>query len=216
MWEQKIEWDNSFIGEIDSLVSEANTTNNIISIIINNEKALLYEFDNFIPLICEELKDLFKLKKSGKHIVKYKHKHMLMVKNNTQFNLKYYLDFQKIKINKLPEYIKNEVQKFIVFRWLCCLKNNTEKCFDIVFEPLIPPYIVNNNEDEINFDSKISQRLIHDWFKNREEFNKIIESLIDNRDVSMLRFQIQKIIEKYNKNLITWSNVIYNRLLLAG
>jgi hypothetical protein len=212
MCELKIDWDNTFIGEIDTLVSEAIENKGIYNVTICNEKVSLYEFENFIPLICEELKDLFKLRKSGKHIVKYNNKHRIMVKNKTQFNLKYYLESQDIKINKLPEYIKNEVQKFIAFRYICCLKNNTEKCFDIVFDPLIPPYIIDKSEEEINYQSKISQRLINDWYGTTENFHNVIKKLIDDRDISLLRFQIQKIIEKYDKNLITWSNVIYNRM----
>jgi hypothetical protein len=212
MCEIKIDWDNTFIGEIDTLVSESNNEKNKINILICNEKVSLYEFENFIPLICEELKELFKLRKSGKHIVKYKNKHMLMVKSKNQFNLKYYLESQNIKINKLPDYIKNEVKKFIAFRYICCLKTNTEKCFDIVFDPLVPPYIIDTSEDDINYNSKISQRLITDWYGNTENFHNTIKELINDRDITLLRFQIQKIIEKFDKNLITWSNVIYNRM----
>jgi hypothetical protein len=214
MCELKIDWDNTFIGEIDKLVSESIEDKNVIYITISNEKASLYEFENFIPLICEEFKDLFKLRKSGKHIVKFKNKYKIMVKNKTQFNLKYYLESQDIKINKLPDYIKKEVQNFIAFRYICCLKINNEKCFDIVFDSLIPPYIIDKSEEEIKYQSKISQRLINDWYGNTENFHNTIKELINDRDISLLRFQIQKIIEKYDKNLITWSNVIYNRMMI--
>ena len=216
--DQKINWDNSYIGEIDSLVSQniedkKYTFINLKYTESDNEKAILYNFDGFIPLICEEFKSLFKLRNNGKHIVKYKNKHMLMVKHKTQTNLKDYLKVNNITIRSLPDYIKKDVKNFIAFRYLFCLKTINESSLDIVFEPSVVPYIINNLEQEINYKSKISQRLIDDWFDNTENFHQFIKTMIGDNDVTILKFQIQKIIEKYDKGLIGWSNIIYNRFL---
>jgi hypothetical protein len=217
MCEQKITWDNSYIGEINSLVKESKEDSKSIIVELkfeefNIETAILFNFESFIPLICEEFKDLFKLRRSGKHIVKYQNKHMLMSKFDAQINLKEYMKINNIKTKNLPQYIINEVQKFIAFRWLICLKNIKENSLNIVFDKLNSPYIVSFFENEINYNSKTTKRLIDDWFENLENFYQVVKSLIDNRDISLLRFEIQKIIEKYDKNLIGWSNVIFNRM----
>ena len=219
MCEQKITWDNTYIEEIDHILSNIVEDKNKIyaSIKINessNENIILYEFNGFIPLICEEFKSIFNLRKTGKHIVKYKSKFMLMVRNTRQVSLKDCIENEFLKPNGLPDYLKEEVKKMIAFRWIFCLKNNNEKCFNLVYDPITPPYIINDCEDGLNYKVKISQRLIDDWFGDTEKFHDLIRSMICDRDVSLIRMQIQKIIEKYDKNLISWANVIYNRLLL--
>jgi hypothetical protein len=216
---EKITWDNSYIGEIDSLVSDEISEKKylIVSLRYNEyttEKAILYEFESFVPLICEDFKDIFNLRKNGKHIVKYKSKHMIMIKYKLQTNLKDYMKMNSFEIKDLPDYIKKDIQKFIVFRYIFCLKNINETSFDIVYEAFNPPFIINNLENDLNYKVKVTRRLINDWFGNTENFIKTIKSMINGRDISLLRFQIQNIIEKYDKNLIGWSNIIYNRLLL--
>lgn len=219
--EHKINWDNSYIGEIDSLVSHSIEYKTYIIIdlkydINTIEKAILYNFESFIPLICEDFKELFNLRKTGKHIVKYRHKHMLMVRYKTQANLRDYFRINNIDIKRLPDCIRDEVQKYIAFRYLFCLKSINENKLNIVFESLMPPYILNGPEEELNYKIKISQRLIDDWFDNTENFHKVIKNMINDRDVTLLKFQIQKIIEKYDKSLIGWTNVIYNKLILES
>lgn len=216
---ERLKWDNSYIGEIDSLVSHEIKEKKCIVITIkynisDSEKAILYEFESFVPLICEDFKDLFNLRKTGKHIVKYKNQYMLMVRFKLQTNFKEYLKMNNYEIKDLPKNIKEEIQKFITFRYLFCLKNNKESSFDIIYEAFSPPYIINSSENEINYNVKITQRLIKDWFDSSEHFHNTIKSMINDRDISLLRFQIQKIIEKYDKKLIGWSNIIYNKMSL--
>jgi hypothetical protein len=215
---EKINWDNSYIGDIDLYVSHSIEDNKCIAVTLKynentSENAVLYEFENFIPLICEEFKVLLNLRKTGKHIVKYRNKHMLMVKYETQTNLKDYLKLNSINVRSLPDYLKNDVQKYIAFRYLFCLKTINESSLSIVFKSLGNPYIINSSENELNYKSIVCQRIIDDWFGDTENFHQIAKSLIEDKDVTILKFQIQKIIEKYDKNLIGWTNVIYNRLL---
>lgn len=223
--EHKIIWDNSYIGEIDSLVSEDFIEKKFIHITLKydinkTEKAILHNFESFIPLICEEFKSLFNLKQTGKHIVKYKNKHMLMVNHKMQINFKDYLKYNNITPKYLPDYIKNDIQKFIAFRYIHCLKTNNESCFGIIFDSvkdsLFAPYVINSFENEINYNVKITQRIIDNWFDNIEHFHLTIKKMINDRDVTLLKFKIKNIIEKYDKSLIGWSNVIYNRLLLES
>lgn len=219
--DHKINWDNSYIGEIDSLVIQSIEDKKYILVDLKYdtnvaEKAILYNFENFIPLICEDFKELFNLRKTGKHIVKYKNKYMLMVRFKTQANLKDYLKINKIDSKNIPNYIKNEIQKYIAFRYLFSLKTINETSLSIVFESNVMPYIINSSEKEINYEIKITKRVIEDWFDNIENFHKVIKSMINDRDVTLLKFQIQKIIEKYDKKMIGWSNIIYNRLMLES
>jgi hypothetical protein len=219
--DQKINWDNSYIGEIDLLVTQAIEDKKYILIDLKcdtdtDEKAILYNFESFVPLICEDFKDLFNLKKTGKHIVKYKHKHMLMVRFKTQANLRDYLKLNNINPRTVPDYLKEDIQKYIAFRYIFSLKTINETTLSIVFNSIFTPYIVSTFENELNYRVKLSQRIIDDWFDDIEHFHKVVKSMIGDRDVTLLKFQIQKIIEKYDKSLIGWTNVIYNRLLLES
>ena len=154
-------------------------------------------------------------KSNQKELNKYNKKNIIISKVENTIELKKYLSDYDISIKKLPKEIRKEICKVIAFKWIFCLKNINENSIYLRIEKDNPVEILSFKEENHNyFNDNISGRIVKDWFeKGYEGFYDTCKELINDRDISLLRLQIQKIIESYDRNFIPWSNEIFKRLL---
>jgi hypothetical protein len=102
-----------------------------------------------------------------------------------------------------------------------CLNNNFENTIEVRTGAGIN-YPISCRENTFNYDStssstRIPKTIIQTWFENKDELvDTTINALIKGKDLSVLRFEIQKIIKKYDKHLISWNNGIFEKLLVAS
>jgi hypothetical protein len=122
---------------------------------------------------------------------------------------------------KTGKYFIEEIRKVFAFRWLMCLNNNFENTIEVRTGVGIN-YPISCRENTFNYDSssvstRIPKTIIHTWFENKDELvDTTISILIKEKDLSVLRFEIQKIIKKFDKHLISWNNSIFEKLLIAS
>jgi hypothetical protein len=213
----KINWDFCLnLGEIDNNVQKVFKDKENHYMVFQNETVLFTEFKgDFCRIILEKFKDLFGINKTGTHIAKYNKKNIVINRIENTMNIKRYLYENNTTVKKLPISIKKEVQKIIAFKWIFCMKSINEKTIYIRTKPDSSVEVLSFNENSLSFYKDIlSTRLIKDWFENGfEGLYFTCKELIDDRDISYLRLQIQKIIETYDRDLISWSNEIFKRLL---
>jgi len=212
-------WNNRYLDKIDSFVKECKK--------IDDEKFAFFEdedikfhvrvndFKNdFSMLIIEDCKDLFGLQRTGKNIAMLNKKYVVLSRFEDQCTLK---DLLKSQISKkISDFAKEEIQKIFAFRWLFCLKGLNENFIDVRNITSKEYIYISGIENGINYKSSVSKRLLDDWFDgSMENLYEKIRFMIAKRDISMLRIEISNIIQKYDKNLISWSNEIFKRLLLC-
>jgi hypothetical protein len=219
----KIDWGCcSNLGEISDKVEKVYKIEDENYLVLSKEKILFSNFKgNFVPIILEKLKDLFEINKNGIQVAKLSKKNIVLHRTENTMNLKTYLFENNLTLKKLPLSFKKEVRKIIAFKWIFCLKIIKEAS---IYVRVIPETkhkeiklfeILSFNENTVSyFDDSISQKLINDWFDNGfEGFYDTCKELINDRDISFLRLQIQKIIETYDRDLVSWTNEIFRRLL---
>ncbi len=216
----KINWDCCInLGEISDKVEKVYESEDEDYLVLSKEKILFTDFKgNFTPIILEKIKDLFEISKNGIQVAKLNKKNILLHKIENTVNLKTYLFENNLTLKKLPLSFKKEVRKIIAFKWIFCLKTINEGSIYVRNQGSLgssSPEILSFKENSFSyFNDSISQKLIKDWFDNGfEGFYNTCKELINDRDISFLRLQIQKIIETYDKDLIAWSNEIFKRLL---
>jgi hypothetical protein len=122
---------------------------------------------------------------------------------------------------KTGKYFIEEIRKVFAFRWLLCLNNNFENTIEVRTGAGIN-YPISCRENTFNYDSassstRIPKTIVQTWFENKDELvESTINSLVKGKDLSILRFEIQKIIKKFDKYLISWNNSIFEKLLIAS
>jgi hypothetical protein len=213
----KIDWERCInLGEIGDKVEKVYENEEQKFLVLSKEKILFSDFKgNFSPIILEKIKDLFEIKKSGIQIAKLNKKNIILQRIENTVDLKTYMYENNLTYKKFPLSLKKEVRKIIAFKWIFCLKNINERTIYIRTNKDLSIDVLSFKENSITYSSDIiPQKMIKDWFENGfEGLYNTCKELIDDREISFLRLQIQKIIETYDRDLVSWSNEIFNRLL---
>jgi hypothetical protein len=226
----KFTWDGTDIGPIDKSIYSCvkSEDDHILYIWTRNQKGehklipvKILKYKNDIPIIIDECKPLFGIKKVGKHKATLKSFPVILIRYQGDISLKRYLSDTMMTPDKTGKYFIEEIRKVFAFRWLLCLNNNFENTIEVRTGAGIN-YPISCRENTFNYDSssvstRIPKTIIHTWFENKEELlDKTISSLVKDKDLSVLRFEIQKIIKKFDKQLISWNNGIFEKLLEAS
>lgn len=222
-------WDGSDIGAIDNYIYQCQKfeDDHILTLLTITSKGIakfihakILKYKNEIPFIIDECKPLFGLQKTGKHKATLKETKVTLVKFQGDISLKKYITDTNLKAEKMGLYFLTEMRKLLAFRWLMCLNNNWENTIEVRTGAGIN-YPISCRENTFNYDAmslatRIPKTLIKTWY-NDDEFlaDQTIGDLVKGKDVSMLRFEIQKIIMKFDKDLVSWSNSIFDKILLA-
>jgi hypothetical protein len=226
----KFTWDGSDIGPIDKHIYSCvkSEDDHILYIWTKNQKGepklipvKILRYKNDIPIIIDECKFLFGIKKVGKHKATLKSIQILLIRYQGDISLKRYLSDTMLTPEKTGKYFIEEIRKVFAFRWLLCLNNNFENTIEVRTGVGIN-YPISCRENTFNYDSssvstRIPKTIIHTWFENKDELvDTTISTMIKEKDLSVLRFEIQKIIKKFDKHLISWNNSIFEKLLIAS
>jgi hypothetical protein len=226
----KFTWDGSDLGSIDKHIYSCvkSEDDHILYIWTKNQKGepklipvKILKYKNEIPIIIDECKPLFGIKKVGKHKALLKSIPIILIRYQGDISLKRYLSDTMLVPEKTGKYFIEEIRKVFAFRWLLCLNNNFENTIEVRTGAGIN-YPISCRENTFNYDStssstRIPKTIVYTWFENKDELvDSTINTLIKGKDLSVLRFEIQKIIKKYDKQLISWNNSIFEKLLVAS
>lgn len=225
----QLKWDGSDIGPIDENIYDCKQFENdhVLTLWYQTPKGefklsqvKILKYKNEIPIIVDECKQLFGLKKVGKHKASLKDNLIILIRYQGDVSLITYFKNMSISYKNAGSPFIHEMRKIFIFRWFMCLVNNFENIIEVrtgtaMNHPI--SYRENNfNYDSTSFCTRIPKTIIKKWFDNDELLvDSMITDFIKDKDISILRFEIQKIIMKFDKNLISWNNGIFERLIMS-
>lgn len=226
----KFAWDGSDIGNIDENIYDCRGSedDHVLTLWGINERGepkltqvKILKYKNEIPIIIDECKPLFGLKKVGKHKATLKGHTIILVRYQGDVSLRRYLkDMGIIKPEKAGVYFISEIRKLFIFKWFMCLNNNYVNTIEVRTGTAMN-HPISCRENYFNYDAsdpatRIPKSMVKMWFDNDEELvESMIKEFILDKDISVLRFEIQKIIMKFDKHLISWNNGIFDKFLYA-
>jgi hypothetical protein len=216
-----LKWDGSELGDISNYITHTYETSTQIyyyimgSFIITTPTyhiVTLKEYKNNIPLISDELKPLFNLPKVGRHSVTLNDKRYIM---SRYYGHEFRLEPQYIKV--FPQ-LGNSIKLCYTFRWILGLTLSTDSSMIIRQYPNALITAISYKERNLDYTdlkrgSKLSQKCLRQWFNDsNEEINKTVKLMINDRDLTLLRFDIDRIVRRVDKNMVWWTAFILERL----
>jgi len=225
----RLNWDGSNIGAIDEHLFDVHKKDDdhILTIWSLNKKGgpklcqvKILKYKNDVPLIIDECKPLFGIRKIGKHKATLKEHLIILIQYQEDIPIKRYLLEMGLSPEKTGVHFIEEIRKLFVFRWFLCLNNNFENTVEVRTGSGMN-YPISCRENTFNYDScsaatRIPKTVIKTWFNDDEDLvEDYISDFIRDKDISVLRFSIQKIIMRFDKQLISWNNAIFEKMLSA-
>ena len=225
-----LQWDGTDVGNIDSCVMSITKTEyeedeyilGLWSLNSKNQRVItrakLLKYRDEVPLIADECKPLFGIKKVGKHKATLCGYEVILVRYQGDISLKKYLQDRNLKPEKTGVYFIEEMRKIFAFRWIMCLNNNFENTIEVRTEGTTC-HPISCKENTFSYHAtenatRIPKTIIKNWFEDNDDLSeKYIIDMLKDKDISMIRIQIQKIIMKFNKQLIGWNNSIFDKML---
>jgi len=211
-----LKWDGSDLGDISNHITHTHesSTQTYYYIMGSFIIVTLKEYRNNIPLISDELKPLFNLPKVGRHCVAVGNKKYIM---SRYYGHEFQLEQKYIKV--FPQ-LGNSIKLCYTFRWILGLTLSSDSSMIVRKYP--NELITAISYKEINLDytdlkrgSKLSQKCLRQWFNDsNEEINNTVKLMINDRDLSLLRFDIDRVVRRVDKNMVWWTAFILERLSL--
>ena len=207
-----LEWNGTFLNNLDKkyIVSDRKEkTLRIMEIKDDSDtvyRVIVTDFKNSVPLIADELKPLFKLRKLGRHscMIKGKKKILTRIEENHQI-------FNEIFCRTCVE---DDIKKSFFFRFVVGLTYNVDK--SLSFEG---GNVTSFYENDINFEkSNLSKTCLNKWFdEGWDEITLMTKNLLKNsRDMNKklmsLKFKIHEIVVLVDKEYTWICNQIIDRL----
>lgn len=222
---ENVKWDGSDLGDIKDYIINRRVVGNVnrIAFWTKNAKnfnkiteARIFKYKDETPLIADELKTLFDITPVGMHKIKIGETEYIMSLATRDVTLDEY--FSQVKRSEISPIFVNEMRRLFAFRWLICLNCNFENKVEVrILENFHIPISCNETTfslDNTSMKCRIPNTILKDWFENDDILlDKCIKELLENRDPNKLKFDIQKIINKYSNAHISWCNSIYERAL---
>jgi hypothetical protein len=183
------------------------------------EQVRVHSYTDSIPLIVDELKQLFDLAKVGRHQAVIEGKRVILCKMSVEkgameYNLK---DFS-LHHSDIPEYLRGQIQRNYIFRWLMHLTQNTDSSM-IIREYPEPIFLcLSYRESSVCWNSKrehntrIPSTAIETWFTGREQVLDLLREMVADRTIGQLREQINLVINRVDRSAIGLTTYILNRI----
>jgi hypothetical protein len=216
-----LKWDGSDLGDIGSHITHILNFKNItyyylLASFITSKPTYhmvsLKEYKDSVPLICDELKPLFNLSKIGRHKVTIASKEYIMDRFHNQESK------MDPEYTKIYPHITNSVKLCYTFRWIMGLTLSHDSSLIIRKYPNGLITAISSRENNLDYSdlkrgSKLSQRCLKLWFNNdNEDIDKTVKLMINNRDLIFLRFDIDRIVRRVDKDMVWWTAFIIERL----
>jgi len=223
-----LKWDNSDIGSIDdSIVFYRKEYNDDLLYVwerLNGKLQLtpirILKYKDDIPFIVEEFKRIFNIPATGKHKALIKNEPCIIT--SYQNDIPYEEYFETHSIPFISDSLKRKIQELYIFRYLVCLNCNYENRIEIRQPTIYDVFPISCREIKFSLFSddnacRLPNNVVKDWFDNDHyKVITIAKEMIEDFDITMLKFKMGDIIRKYNNGkYIHWVNTIYDRLCLV-
>ena len=191
-------WDGTFIGEIDKdkIIKESKLDKYDVIELINDELMIVTKYKTNIPLILDELKPLFNIKKLGRNSAMLKGKKVILTKIT-----------KDCKIFNSEEFFEEDIRLSYYFRYMVGLIQNTDKTLIISDR-----YITSFKEDNIDFNkSDLTKVCFKKWFEN--DWYDIKEMTLDlTKNKMLFKFKLDEVIMRIDDEYLYLSFKIIDRM----
>jgi len=203
----RFEWNGSYLGDVTPLIKSIELEGNYyLATFTNDQQAYIFNFENSLSLIADELKPLFGLPKVGRHKCIINNKQILLCRklgDETPFE-------------ETENFFLSELQRIFIFRWALGFTLSSTLRMRKLKSGVIS--IVSYQETSINYDknnnrrSHISEAYLKKWFKNEGGVESIVKNMFTSEDFNKLRFKIDETIRAIDKEYVWWNANIIDRL----
>lgn len=203
-------WDGSFIGKISSQdMIYINTILGYRFYDIRLENSLLRcmakQIANALPSIFDEIKQIFAISKIGTHRIKCNGKLYLLIHESRVFSDKL------SKIQDLTDSNNNDIRKIFIYREIVGLRS-THRGSIRLYQDEVLSFVENSMVLDVH-KSVLPKSSVKKWFKEITVDDEL-RAIMNNKTSQILRWEIEKIVNRIDKNFIWIVGIIIERLLL--
>ncbi|CAH6418810.1 Hypothetical protein POVN_LOCUS533 [uncultured virus] len=207
-----LKWDGSNLGAIDEHIENYTIVDSRVRLHFRDgSKAHANRFDNSVALIADELKPLFGLPKIGRHRCTITGRNAIISKiecdDESPFGTSY----------ATPEHL-GALQRCYLFRWALGLTYNVDASLWMRNYRSGVSIITSYKELKVNYTNdnplgaKIPKSAMKRWFSDWEQVTHVAEKLFSHRTMIDLRFEIDAIVRRIDKEWVSWTGQIVRRI----
>ncbi len=216
----KFSWDGSDLGDLSPFLRGFDSNPRASMLALQSTKEILwvrlYRLDDELPLILDELKELFGVPKLGRHRALLSGKSVMLerIASGLVLNLKELLEQREIK--QIGAKLQRQIRRAYAFRWLVGMSQNFDSCLSVNWsEQSCSPY---RDTAVTSTPYKLSRRnvplvAIDKWFGDDQELlTSTIQAMIGKQNPIELRFKIEAVIKRLAKRFVWLTHLIIGRL----
>lgn len=224
-----LKFDNAHLGNIDEYIEGKlyNEKNKLVKIKLKSNDGItlnVLKYKTPFIFMLNEMKKHFRcIHKVEYNIATINDIDYLLYEDYDNISLANYIEKSDYKKRLSAEL---EIQMLFAFNWLMCVNNNYEnrinvftytnfyKCLDIYKTNKVYFQSVGEKSYNKNFKYDISKFILNKYFNgSMENFNKIVSILISEIDPNKVKFEMEKVVKKYDESYMWWVNIVYEKLL---
>ena len=203
-------WDGSFLGNVkkkDMQFVQTLHGYKIYDIIFpkGDLRCMAKQITTSLPSLSDEFKPIFSLSKIGTHRIKCSGKLYLLIPENRLFSDKL---SQTKDVNKIRS---EEIRKIFVYRELLGLRSTHHGSIRVDTTETLS-FVESSIQMDVHV-SVIPATAIRRWF-SEVTFEDQLQKMSETQEVARLRWQLEDVVNRIDKNYIWIVNVIIRRLLL--
>jgi hypothetical protein len=214
----KILWDGSYLGDVtdDIILRDEDKGYNLIKF-KNGSVGYITPFKDNIPLILDELKPLFSLRKIGRHSCRIENKKYILHKISRGLRHEYPCSNHISLYKHYNEKVIIDIRRSLMFRYIMGLVKNVESSLWIRIRGNAENYVTSYNERTINYETSIlTDPLIERIFESWDVAVSTLKDMISEKDfkneIIRLRWSITETINRIDNNYVYLTNSILRRI----
>ncbi len=205
-------WDGSDIGSIDEHIESFDIAyGNIYLRFKDGTRAMANRFDNSVALICDELKPLFGLPKIGRHRCTINAR--IAIISNVRAETEHpFATSMASTVNR------HNLQCCYLFRWVMGLTQNSDSALWVQRWGSGAVTVTSYREINIAYHKRtpggatITDVAMKRWFGEWDRVNALAVQLFGDRNLSELRFEIERTVRRIDPKQVAWISCIVQRI----
>lgn len=167
-------------------------------------------FRTSIPLLVDELKPLFGVRRLGRHSATLCGQKLLLTR--LQPGDAYYMkQVELADWSSHRERLYHDIRQVYLFRCVLGMHLNTDNCLFIRWNEHHPT--VTSHDDRSRADvTRLADNTVKRWFGSREIFIEEQRRFVARFNITRLRFKIAAVIRRIEPNLASWAGTIIERI----
>lgn len=204
-------WDGSNVGKVDEWIVKSEVVNgNTMIHFTDGTIAIGNGYFNSIPLIADELKPLFGIVKIGRHrcIIGGKDAIISRVEG---------VEFPFTTSFATQDHLES-IRRAYVFRWALGLVSNVDASLWVRQYKNGLSFVTSYKETKFDYASQsaqgscISGTILRRWFNTWDVVDETMSNIFKDVNMAYLRFAIEDIVKRLDRQLITWTSSIIKRI----